>query len=194
MGNVPERIWATEDTANFGEDRFHSTTPMRGLTEYLRADIAAAREADLRAALDAALARERALLDSNEVNRQALLDANAAHQRQVDSLRAEVERLTQERDEARGRFNDLDLCHMGVAPCQTLISAHDEAARLRAMLDEALEALNPIAHFAGGAFATNKNIGDVILRYDVESGRYDLLYEHLLVARATLAKIGGQND
>lgn len=102
MGNAPERIWATEDTAHFGEDRFHSTTPMRGLTEYLRADIATNREAD---------------------------------------LRAEVERLTQERDEARGRFNDLDLCHMGVAPCQTLISAHDEAARLRAMLDEALEAL-----------------------------------------------------
>ena len=52
MGNVPERIWATEDTENFGEDRFHSTTPMRGLTEYLRADIAAAREAELRAEVE----------------------------------------------------------------------------------------------------------------------------------------------
>jgi len=39
--DAPERIWATEDRKNFGEDRFHATTPMRGLTEYLRADRAA---------------------------------------------------------------------------------------------------------------------------------------------------------
>lgn len=36
---APERIWATEDAENFGEDRFHATTPMRGLTEYIRADL-----------------------------------------------------------------------------------------------------------------------------------------------------------
>lgn len=34
----PDRIWATEDKENFGEDRFHSTFPMKGLTEYVRRD------------------------------------------------------------------------------------------------------------------------------------------------------------
>ena len=36
---APERIWATEDAANFGQDRFHTTRPMSGLTEYIRADL-----------------------------------------------------------------------------------------------------------------------------------------------------------
>ena len=36
----PERIWATEDAANFGEDKFHTRHgPMKGLTEYVRADL-----------------------------------------------------------------------------------------------------------------------------------------------------------
>ncbi len=39
--NTPERIWATEDAANFGEDKFHTTRPMSGLTEYIRADLCA---------------------------------------------------------------------------------------------------------------------------------------------------------
>ena len=38
---APERIWATEDAENFGEDRFHTTSPMKGLTEYIRADVVA---------------------------------------------------------------------------------------------------------------------------------------------------------
>lgn len=37
---APERIWATEDADNGGEDRFHSTSPFRGGTEYIRADLA----------------------------------------------------------------------------------------------------------------------------------------------------------
>ena len=145
MGNVPERIWATEDTANFGEDRFHSTTPMRGLTEYLRADIATARDADLRAALDAALARERALIDSNDVNRQARLDANAAHQRQVDSLRAEVERLS-------------------------------------ALLDEARTGLEAISNRPSQ------------MTWGEDHEVQEAVREMEAIARATLAKIGGQND
>lgn len=36
---APERIWATEDAENFGQDRFHTTRPMSGLTEYIRADL-----------------------------------------------------------------------------------------------------------------------------------------------------------
>ena len=39
--DAPERIWATEDAANFGEDKFHTTRPMSGLTEYIRADLCA---------------------------------------------------------------------------------------------------------------------------------------------------------
>jgi hypothetical protein len=39
MTDAPERIWATEDADNGGEDRFHTTKPMRGLTEYIRADL-----------------------------------------------------------------------------------------------------------------------------------------------------------
>lgn len=39
--DAPERIWATEDAANLGEDKFHTTRPMPGLTEYIRADLMA---------------------------------------------------------------------------------------------------------------------------------------------------------
>ena len=40
MADAPERIWATEDAANFGEDKFHTRHgPMKGLTEYVRADL-----------------------------------------------------------------------------------------------------------------------------------------------------------
>jgi hypothetical protein len=39
MTQAPERIWATEDAENFGEDRFHTTRQMAGLTEYVRADL-----------------------------------------------------------------------------------------------------------------------------------------------------------
>ena len=34
----PERIWATEDKENFGEDKFFTTRPMKGLTEYVLRD------------------------------------------------------------------------------------------------------------------------------------------------------------
>ena len=34
----PDRIWATEDKGNFGEDKFFTTRPMKGLTEYIRRD------------------------------------------------------------------------------------------------------------------------------------------------------------
>lgn len=33
-----DRIWATEDKGNFGEDKFFTTRPMKGLTEYIRRD------------------------------------------------------------------------------------------------------------------------------------------------------------
>lgn len=33
-----DRIWATEDKGNFGEDKFFTTRPIKGLTEYIRRD------------------------------------------------------------------------------------------------------------------------------------------------------------
>ena len=82
-----------KDDANAALDRIKAEAHRAGMREAAGMLMPAARDADLRAVLDATLARERALIDSNDVNRQARLDANAAHQRQVDSLRAEVERL-----------------------------------------------------------------------------------------------------
>lgn len=35
--SASDRIWATEDAENFGEDRFHSVRPFKGATGYLRA-------------------------------------------------------------------------------------------------------------------------------------------------------------
>ena len=49
MSDEPARIWATEDRKNYGEDRFHATSPMTGLTEYVRADLS---DALLREAMD----------------------------------------------------------------------------------------------------------------------------------------------
>lgn len=50
MSDEPARIWATEDRKNYGEDRFHATSPMTGLTEYVRADLS---DALLREAMEA---------------------------------------------------------------------------------------------------------------------------------------------
>lgn len=61
MQDAPERIWATEDKANFGEDRFHSTTPMRGLTAYTRTDLCIT-EAECQRRVDAAVLAEREVL------------------------------------------------------------------------------------------------------------------------------------
>ncbi len=58
MQDAPERIWATEDRANFGEDRFHSTSPMKGLTEYTRTDLCIT-EAECQRRIDAAVLAER---------------------------------------------------------------------------------------------------------------------------------------
>ena len=51
MSDAPERIWATEDKENGGEDRFHTVRHMNGLTEYIRADLHEAGVARLREAL-----------------------------------------------------------------------------------------------------------------------------------------------
>lgn len=68
MQDAPDRIWATEDKANFGEDRFHSTTPMRGLTEYTRTDLCIT-EAECQRRIDAAvLALTEALKSSKETH------------------------------------------------------------------------------------------------------------------------------
>ena len=62
----------------------------------------------------------------------------------LKSAAAALERMKGERDEARSRFNDIDLCKMGQAPCASLLAAEAEVARLREALTELLElSLNP---------------------------------------------------
>jgi hypothetical protein len=74
------------------------------------------------------------------------LKAPARRLRDLDRYEAadEIVRLRAERDEARSRFNDLDLCRHGQAPCNALLAAEAERDRLR-------EALTPFARpeFAG---------------------------------------------
>jgi hypothetical protein len=52
-----------------------------------------------------------------------------------------IERLTKERDEARSRFNDIDLCRMAQAPCNALLDAETRIAELTRERDEALALL-----------------------------------------------------
>ncbi len=48
-----------------------------------------------------------------------------------------IERLTRERDEARSRFNDIDLCRMAQSPCNALLDAETRIAELTRERDEA---------------------------------------------------------
>lgn len=71
---APERIWATEDAKNHGEDRFHTRHgPMRGLTEYIRADLATTNTA---AAVTAALREAAESLDARYQGALARSDAD----------------------------------------------------------------------------------------------------------------------
>jgi len=68
MQDAPERIWATEDKENLGEDRFHATRPMKGLTEYTRTDLCIT-EAECQRWIDAAVQAERDACADVAVNR-----------------------------------------------------------------------------------------------------------------------------
>jgi hypothetical protein len=48
-----------------------------------------------------------------------------------------VEMLVRERDEARSRFNDIDLCRMAQSPCNALLDAEARIAELTRERDEA---------------------------------------------------------
>jgi hypothetical protein len=48
-----------------------------------------------------------------------------------------VEMLLRERDEARSRFNDIDLCRMAQSPCNALLDAETRIAELTRERDEA---------------------------------------------------------
>jgi hypothetical protein len=50
---------------------------------------------------------------------------------------ARIAELTRERDEARSRFNDIDLCRMAQAPCNALLDAETRIAELTRERDEA---------------------------------------------------------
>jgi hypothetical protein len=100
------------------------------------------------------------------------------------ALRAEVDALKAERDEARSRFNDIDLCRMASAPCDMLLRSYEENERLRGLLDEArdglitIDALDPEAMISACSDAAARG----------------LVLHMGNIARATLAKIGGAHD
>lgn len=158
MGELPERIWLLpfdgEQVAWCDQPDPSGQGHEADATEYLRADISAAREA---------------------------------------ALRAEVERLTQERDEARSRFNDIDLCRMASAPCDTLLRSYAERDRLRGLLDEAVAGLEPFGTYLATHPFDLDNHGNPVSD-DQGCGWVYLTAGQFRRARATLAKIGGQHD
>ena len=87
MSDAPEKIWATEDSANFGEDRFHTAHgPMKGLTEYTRSDLCITRaEADAMVAAErercAKLANDQAQVFRDEAHDQMQLGHREMHKR-----------------------------------------------------------------------------------------------------------------
>lgn len=213
MTDAPERIWATEDTAHFGEDRFHSTTPMRGLTEYLRADIAAARDADLRAKIEQ-LGRE------VNISRYGQPDfAWSIHKAAMDDLRAEVERcharleidhaFTVGPDDQPVRY-EIPMAERASMPdgieCRdaTIKLQDEQIARLRGLLDEAREGLkgwlNIAAHcnITDGSCCCGEDMRNHSPAMDcghvaVDHGGY-VTDQQIRATEATLAKIGGQHD
>ena len=58
-----------------------------------------------------------------------------------------IETLTRERDEARSRVNDIDLCRMAQAPCNALLDAETRIAELTRERDEARAALNSLLSY-----------------------------------------------
>jgi hypothetical protein len=112
---APERIWATEDVENHGEDRFHSTRPMPGLTAYVREDVADARvAAALREAAEAIKAPKFCTEDQvqhaealHEARRTLLAlipDAGSAFDRAIaEAVKAEREACARGADEYRDR-------------------------------------------------------------------------------------------
>jgi hypothetical protein len=58
---------------------------------------------------------------------------------------AELERVKGERDEARSRFNDIDLCQHGQAPCEWALKLSARAERAEASLGVAVKALEEIS-------------------------------------------------
>lgn len=81
-----------------------------------------------------------------------LIDARTA----LEAKEADLSRVTAERDEARQRFNDIDLCRQWQAPCEwslKLIAQRDaaeaEVLSLRSQLAGAVEALEPFAEVDG---------------------------------------------
>ena len=78
---APDKIWATEDAENFGEDKFHTAHgPMKGLTEYTRTSLA---QAAVAAAYEAAA--------QVAGNRWAARKEHAAHLYEMDYPEAKID-------------------------------------------------------------------------------------------------------
>jgi len=61
-----------------------------------------------------------------------------------------IEQLTAERDEARARFNDIDLCQQGQAPCDWSLALVARAEKAEADNARLREVLEPFAAKANG--------------------------------------------
>ena len=74
-------------------------------------------------------------------------DARALMDDRLEQLVAQVDALTAERDEARKKFNDTDLCWNGVAPCGWSLTLIDKADKAEAERDRLREALRHIVTY-----------------------------------------------
>lgn len=86
----------------------------------------------------------------NELPESEDLAQYVAKAKAADAMEARALAAEAERDEARARFNDIDLCKMGQAPCNALLAAEAKADALR-------EALAP---FGSGAVVFYENEPD----------------------------------
>lgn len=174
MGDAPERIWAYREwMGNWAEGTWTDIDPGGTDIEYLRADIAAAREAELRAEVERLT---RALESAVETVEQSAIKRGVAE--------AEVERL---KSEASGWRTVAE--SNGV-----MAQSHSaEAARLRALLKDAREALEPFGSYLD-SHPFDRDFYNNPKPDDHGCGWVYLNAGQFRRASATLAKIGGQHD
>ncbi len=114
----PKRIWATEDTKNFGEDRCHSTRPFKSGHEYILAS-----EAE---AMVAAALREAAELVADDHVSDAILNLADNHAAAaLDKLIAEAEARGMERAETHIAAIERLAISASIASCTCLTKTPD---------------------------------------------------------------------
>ena len=93
----------------------------------------------------------------------------------ITEAEAEIDRLTRERDEARSRFNDIDLCKEGQAPCEwalKLIAERDAALAKVERMDAALKQISETDTDGFNGFWTATDALDAVIKI-TEAARKD---------------------